>query len=116
MRLRILEHILSIIFVGGALFALLTFFQNQNKASQLKANEKISDYLHLPIMHNNDQFHRTLFKDALSIYNSGKEEINQALIRDLYAHKNKQLSQHFIAHITMNIESHLYNHESGNQE
>jgi hypothetical protein len=67
MKRKLIEHFLSIAFVGALFFGLIVLVQKENVTEPLQTSA-VQEYLHLPYLDLGDPLDRALFKETLGIF------------------------------------------------
>jgi hypothetical protein len=87
MKSKLLEHILSIVFVTLMLAGLVYLTDLNQKTVQEEKQAGIQDFIDLPFTDFNDPFHRALLGDVMNIFYPEQPEENSITVKALITYK-----------------------------
>jgi hypothetical protein len=89
-RKKILEHGLSLLFVGMVLVCSFLVLSGNKKAEDERRVAAIRDYLSIPSFDYSDPFHRALLLDVMNVFFEGRRDRNAALALSVIEYKESE--------------------------
>ena len=83
MKNRLIEHLLSILFITILMLGALWFFGGRQAQIKERKQEKIRLLLDAPLTKINDPFERALLADCMDLFFPGRHDTNTVLISEL---------------------------------
>lgn len=88
---KLIEHLLSIIFVSAILIWLLFLTIEKKNSQQTQIHERIKPYLELDFINFDDPFDRALLVDALNVYEPTQQSDHELLIQAIDQYRKVNL-------------------------
>jgi hypothetical protein len=92
MKKKLIEHILSILFVSGVLLTFLVIIQKDKNDLQKRGQDEIESYLSLRFIDFDNPFHKALLKETLNIYYPDQKSSHDSLLTAIDQYRAEQFS------------------------